>query len=309
MTATTGSPMVSVVVPTYYRNDLLADTLESVRGQSYDPVETVVVDDSGEGHAAPVVDSFEDVRYIELDANRGANRARTVGAEAARGEFVHFLDDDDLMYEPKVERQVEVMERTEGVGVVYTGLEKKGDRVDRPSPEVRGEVLETALAFEMWPCMTSTMLLRWDVLETILPLPDRAAANDLEVMIQLARETAFEFVDAPLLYKRIDTDGLGSSSAAVACRKEIIAEYDHLYDAHPDRVRASALAHTYETEGALLLRKEGWSVAAIRALLRHLYHTPDGKLRSSSKVLAACFGKPGWKAANWVNRRLPSTGR
>jgi len=55
--------LVSVIVPTYYRNDRLRDTIGSVEAQTYDPIETIVVDDSGEAHARPVADEF-DVRYL-----------------------------------------------------------------------------------------------------------------------------------------------------------------------------------------------------------------------------------------------------
>ncbi|WP_436926275.1 glycosyltransferase family 2 protein [Halosimplex amylolyticum] len=300
-------PLVSVVVPTYYRNDLLAETIRSVRAQSYSPIELIVVDDSGDGHAEPVATEFDGVRYLELTRNRGANAARTAGARRADGRFVHFLDDDDVLYESKIERQVRVMRRNPDVGVVYTGIDKTGDRTDLPKPSVRGDVLEFALMFEMWPCMNSTMLIREGVLREVLPLSDRRAANDLELMIRLARRTSFEFVDEPLLFKRIDDSSLGSSMDAVSGRIDIVEAYDDLYAAHADSVRRTALANTYETEGALLLRREGWSMRAIGSLLRHLYYAPTGKPKALSKVVAACLGKPGWRAANRVSSVLSAS--
>ena len=299
-------PLVSVVVPTYYRNDSLPQTIRSVERQTYDPVELIVVDDSGEGHAAPVVADFDDVEYVEHGENRGAPAARTLGARTADGEYVHFLDDDDRLYESKIERQVQVLERDPSVGVVYTGIEKTGGGIDHPDPSVSGDVLDAALAFEMWPCMTSSMLIRASVLAEVLPFSDRVAANDFELMIQLARRTDFAFVDDPLVFKRLDLSSLGSSLDAVRCREEIVAEYDDLYAAHPDRVRRTALANTYETEGALRLRTDGWSLAAIRAFWRHLSYVPDGKLKSLSKLVAACFGKPGWTGARRMSRVLQS---
>lgn len=296
------SPLVSVVVPTYYRNDVLRETLRSVRDQSYSPVEVIVVDDSGEGHAEPVATSFEGVDYVEFDENRGANDARTAGARHADGEFVHFLDDDDRMHEDKLEKQIHIFEEKDQIGVVYTGIWKKGDQIDLPDPSIRGHVLESALAFETWPCMTSTMLIDAEVLDEALPLSDRAAAQDLELMIQLARRTEFEYVDEPLLYKRIDLSSLGSSLTAVECRKQIVGDYRSLYERYPDRVRERALARTYESEGALLLRKRGWSPRAIAALARHAYYMPDERVKSVGKLLAACFGKTGWKAIRRVNR-------
>ena len=303
---TDGDPLVSVVIPTYYRNELLAEAIRSVRSQSYSLTEVIVVDDSGEGHAAPVVGDFDGVRYVELDENQGAHAARTVGARCANGGFVHFLDDDDVMYRPKIERQVQVMRQNPDVGVVYTGIEKTGDRTDLPDPAICGGVLKFALMFEMWPCMNSTMLIREEVLSDLLPLSDRRAANDLELMIRLARHTEFEFVDEPLLFKRIDDSSLGSSMDAVEGRKDIVERYDDLYAIYTEGVRRTALANTYETEGALLLQQGGWSVAALRALVKHLYYEPNEKVKALGKVALGCFGKPGWAMADQISQILSS---
>lgn len=303
---TGGSPLTSVVIPTYYRNEFLSRAIESALGQSFRPIEVLVVDDSGEAHARPVVSEFDDVRYVPLDTNRGVNAARTAGARRARGRYVQFLDDDDLMHEQKIERQVRVFERTTDVGVVYTGIEKNGTDPVLPTPHVRGDVLEYALMFEMWPCMTSTMLIDSRILAELLPFPDREGATDLEIMIMLAELTEFEYVDAPLLSKRIDLTTEGASMAAVDGRKDIIAEHEDRYSGHADRVRRTALANTYETEGELLILKHGWSTDAIAAFLHHFRYTPAGKLKSFGAVVAACFGKPGWELATRVDAALSS---
>jgi len=310
MTARNGaSALVSVIIPTYYRNDLLTDAIRSVLEQSYRPIEIIVIDDSGEGHARPVMSDFDDVRYVAFDSNRGGNAARTAGVQRASGQYIHFLDDDDRMYEKKIERQVRLIERTTDVGVVYTGIEKKDDQTDLPDPKARGDVLEHALMFEMWPCMTSTMLIDSRVLEEVLPFSEKRGATALEQMIQFAQLTEFGFVDAPLLYKRIDLPSTGASMTAVEGRKHIIDEYDDLYASYPDRVRNTALANTYETEGVVLLQNQGWSPKAILSFVKHVYYMPNEKLKSVSKLVAACFGRPGWTVVNRVNRVLTAGGR
>lgn len=67
-------PLISVVIATHYRNELLARAIESVLEQGYEPVELIVVDDSGEGHASPVIDRYDDVIGIIRDANGGWRR-------------------------------------------------------------------------------------------------------------------------------------------------------------------------------------------------------------------------------------------
>ena len=90
-------PLVSVVIPTYFRNEQLREAVESVRAQTYDPVEIVVVDDSGEAHARDAIDRYDDVQYVPLDVNRGANLARTVGIEHAGGAYWDVDEADRVM--------------------------------------------------------------------------------------------------------------------------------------------------------------------------------------------------------------------
>jgi len=171
----TDAPLVSVVIPTYYRNDRLRGAIESVADQDQ-PTEIIVVDDSGEGHAAPVVEAF-DLTYLALDRNRGSNPARTMGAERASGAFVQFLDDDDRLLPGKLARQVDLLESMEA-GVAYCGMTYEDGQTVLPDPAVRGDVLDAALAFAMSPCVTSTMLTDREVLDEVLPLPDRPGGDD-----------------------------------------------------------------------------------------------------------------------------------
>lgn len=142
-------PDISVVVPTYYRNDLLRDALESITEQTVTPTQAVVVDDSGEAHAESVVAEFDDVRYIPLDRNRGQNAALNIGIRETDGEYVQLLDDDDYLKPTKLARQRSLLERRPEVGVAYCGVEWTDGRIDRPDPDARGTVLSRALAFEM----------------------------------------------------------------------------------------------------------------------------------------------------------------
>jgi glycosyltransferase involved in cell wall biosynthesis len=296
-------PLVSVVIPTYYRNDVLGETIESVLAQTYDPVEVIVVDDSGEANAEPVVEQWPEVRYVPLEENRGANPARTVGAEHAEGAYVHFLDDDDLLDESKLAKQVPVITRTDDVGVVYTGV-REGDRVHLSNPDKRGYVLRRALGLEMWPCMTSTMLIDGALVEELLPFHDRDAAMDLEIIIQLARRTNFDYVNEPLTYKRVSPDSVGRSTAAIECRKQLLEAYADLYAAQPDWVRRRALANTYETEGSLVLQSHLWSADAVVSLAKHLYYEPREKPKAAVKLGAVLLGRPGWRLANRIGSRL-----
>ena len=121
MSAVHEAGWVSVIVPTYNRASLLMEALESVRAQSYRPIELVVVDDGSTdatedavvrftGNPASVVlgaDGAGDWRLHYLrQRNAGAPAARNRGLASARGEFVQYLDSDDTLGSGKVAAQV-----------------------------------------------------------------------------------------------------------------------------------------------------------------------------------------------------------
>ena len=79
------SPLVTVVIPTYYRNDMLEECLSAVKNQTHEPIEITVVDDSGERFAKDTLDQFNDVNYLPLETNQGPNFARNKGIENSSG--------------------------------------------------------------------------------------------------------------------------------------------------------------------------------------------------------------------------------
>ena len=110
---TTGAS-VSVVIPTYNRSYCVADAVESVLAQSHPPVECVVVDDgSVDGTYTFLANRFGDDGRVRVlgGANRGVSAARNRGVGAARGEFVTFVDSDDVMCPGAVESLLDCMAR------------------------------------------------------------------------------------------------------------------------------------------------------------------------------------------------------
>jgi glycosyltransferase involved in cell wall biosynthesis len=98
--------MISCVVPVFNGESYLAEALESILKQSYRPLEIIVADDgSTDGTRAVVARYGTQVRYL-WQPNSGPAAARNLGLSAARGEFVAFLDADDLWHPEKLERQM-----------------------------------------------------------------------------------------------------------------------------------------------------------------------------------------------------------
>lgn len=105
--AVTSSPKVSVILPAYNSEKFLADAVQSVLNQSFQEWELIVIDDGSEDTTAEVAQSFRDTRIRFLQQrNSGVSSARNSGLDAAKGEYVTFLDADDVLPEFALENLV-----------------------------------------------------------------------------------------------------------------------------------------------------------------------------------------------------------
>ncbi len=97
--------MISVVVPTYNRAWALERALESLFAQTLSPLEIVVVDDGSSDNTPLILKSYQDRISVIRTENRGVSHARNVGIKASRGEWIAFLDSDDVWDRHKLQHQ------------------------------------------------------------------------------------------------------------------------------------------------------------------------------------------------------------
>jgi len=291
--------LVSVVIPTYFRNERLREAVESVQAQTYDPIEIIVVDGSEEEHARPVAEAY-DTRYIPQKEDRGPHAGRSEGARVANGAYVNFLDDDDRFRAEKIERQMTTLNRQDGVGVVYCGIEWENGHAVLPDPDVQGDVLDRALMFDMTPSSPSTMLIDATVLDDILPFENLHGADDMGMKIELAQRCAFDFIDEPLVVKGEADDSLGGSRENIEGRFTLLERYRDLYDRYPPNVRREALGHTYLLDAELTLDRHFWSPRAIKQAALACYYIPGLPLSFAGYFASTLLGRPGRDVASQV---------
>ncbi len=109
---------VSIIIPTYNRAALLPKAIESAKNAGGDP-EVIVVDNGSTDDTADVCRTISGIRYIHLDPNIRQARARNAGIEASTGEFLLFLDDDDVRLPGLLDAQVKLLEADPALGFVY----------------------------------------------------------------------------------------------------------------------------------------------------------------------------------------------
>ena len=116
-------PKITVVTPTYNRANLLQKAMKSILEQTLEDWEYIIVDDGSNDGTEEVVKELTDerIQYIKFDQNRGANAARNRGIQEACGEFVSFLDSDDILEPNHLEQVASVLDSSEEkIGGVYT---------------------------------------------------------------------------------------------------------------------------------------------------------------------------------------------
>jgi len=119
--------LVSVIIPTYNRAGMLADAIESVWMQTYRPIEIVIVDDDSTDETESCVKGWKKkllketniyVHYFK-QTKKDAGAARNLGLKKCNGEFIQFLDSDDILGSVKIERSVELLKQSNSLTTVY----------------------------------------------------------------------------------------------------------------------------------------------------------------------------------------------
>src|SRR5262245_33236726 len=119
-------PLVSVVIPTHNRAYGLAETIDSVLGQTYPNIEVVLIDDgSTDGTDTLIQERYgadARVRYVRQDKS-GTNIARNHGLRLAKGELVALLDSDDIFLPWKIEMEVACLDALPEAGMIWTDMD------------------------------------------------------------------------------------------------------------------------------------------------------------------------------------------
>ncbi|MFN8496850.1 MAG: glycosyltransferase family A protein [Anaerolineae bacterium] len=186
-------PEVTVIIPTYNRPELLRRAIASVVAQTFEEWEAIIVDDGSPMEVASTVAAFGDsrLRYIRQE-NSGPSVARNRGLEHANGEYVAFLDDDDMFLPHKLELQVEVMRRQSACDVVLGGyriVDPEGRLLKEEQPWGHHNPNEVKTWLLGCPTIPSVPLIRTQALadcggfDTMLDRPE-----DWDLFLRLARD-------------------------------------------------------------------------------------------------------------------------
>lgn len=220
-------PLVSVLMPVFNATDTLLLALASLRAQTYENWECIVVDDGSTDDPLPIVESVCDSRieFYRLDRNRGRGHARQFALEIARGKYVTFLDGDDWICPSKFLEQVDLLTAKPDIAIVSTGmaiLKMNGDLAGIRNSDGG----QSAMSCRFWPLgmppmafppsMMATDLAKKTGFDTSFP-----TAEDVDFLLRALLGKRYAVLPAPLyVYREQGSTTLSKVSPALnyCCR-------------------------------------------------------------------------------------------
>lgn len=194
-----------MIIPTCNRAHFLPETIQSVLKQTYRNYELIVVDDGSTDETSEIVSAFgSQVHYLH-QKNRGVSAARNTGIRAARGDFLAFLDSDDLWKKRKLAIQMELMQSDPSVKICYTNeiWLRNGKHLNQKKKHRKfsGWIFEKMLPL----CLisASSILLKREVLDRVGWFDENLpVCEDYDLWLRMGLHYPITFIDHPLIIKQ-----------------------------------------------------------------------------------------------------------
>jgi len=232
--------LVSVVIPTYKRPLALKNAINSVFMQSYKNLEIVVVDDNNSSdplhhETKRVVSCYSSVRkiiYLKQEVQQGANAARNAGILASNGEYIAFLDDDDVWFKEKLESQVVVLKKDTHMAFVYCNMMI----IYNGGKEVISNFNIDSCSFESLiergeGVSTSSLMIRKSVLLEAGGFDETLESyQDYDLLLRLSKTYSHALIKSPLLEYKVGLDGISMNYNSKFFGKErVLRKYKEDY--------------------------------------------------------------------------------
>lgn len=220
---------VSVVIPTYNRGYIIREAIESAIRQQYQRFEIIIVDDGSTDDTRQIVEALGNsrVRYVSHGVNRGCSAAYNTGILAATGDFISFLDSDDVWQENYLERQVSFLSSHPEVDVVFCNTEISASvssvnslmsmlwvfpKLLRANSNEAGEYVFNSrqmylCLLEEVPIKPSAVVIRRQILDRVGLFDEGSpSGTDWDLFLRLARVARFGYIDQMLTTQRRTAD-------------------------------------------------------------------------------------------------------
>lgn len=206
--------LVSIIMPTYNCGDFISTTIESILNQTYKNWELIIVDDCSKDNTEEVMQKYLNdnrIKYHKLENNQGAAIARTTAMNLATGNYMAFLDSDDLWKKDKLEKQIEFMEQNDYnfTCTAYEQIDEEGNKL--------GKVIKTKKKADYnrilldCPVGNSTVMYNVDKLGKF-EVPNIRKRNDDALWLQILKKEKYIYgMEDILMEYRIRSNSISSN--------------------------------------------------------------------------------------------------
>ncbi len=203
------NPKVSVIIPNYNYSQYIGEAVGSALSQTYKNIEVIVVDDGSKDNSLEILENFAGRIKIIKQQNAGVSAARNSGVENSDGEFIAFLDADDVWLPEKIEKQINCFSANKNLGLVHVAvqdIDAHGKNLKSHFDGLAGSVAEELLLLERSVILGggSGIMIPRKLFDEIGGFDPRLSTSaDWDIFYRIANRCEAAFISEVLLKYRI----------------------------------------------------------------------------------------------------------
>ncbi len=198
--------LVSVIIPVYNSEKYVKETIESVLKQTYQNFEIIIVDDCSTDNSCQIIENIDDqrIQLIQLDKNSGVAVARNIAIENAKGQYIAFLDSDDVWISNKLDTQIDLLKGNQQTPMAYTRITMidANGKVIKDNCKIKKNISYSFLQKNTMIATSSVVINRSVVKE--IEMPNRKSAEDYSLWLSILKRygNALGIDESLTLYRR-----------------------------------------------------------------------------------------------------------
>ena len=244
-------PKISVIIPVYNGEKTIQETIESVLGQTFVDFELIIIDDGSSDRTVEIINKNLDSRLkLYSYPNQGLSVSRNRGIQRSQGDYISFIDADDLWTKNKLAAQYQALQNIPSAAVAYSGTSRIDEYskilYDIPLAKIRGKVYSYLLLRDIIGSGSNPLIQQQALLATGNFNESLQAAEDWDMWIKLSAK--YEFIDVPehqVLYRRSPQS---MSSQITRQEQETLKVINHAFALAPRNlqyIKKSSLINVY----------------------------------------------------------------
>ena len=212
---------ISVIIPTYNREKLIGRSIKSVLNQTYSNLEIIIIDDCSSDNTNSEIYKLKDnrIRYIKLRINKGANFCRNLGIKKSTGEYISFLDSDDIYYFNKLEKQIKNIKKNKSnfdfcKSSIYINNKNFSFNFTLPNSFQEKSILNGKILDELYKgnfISTQSIIISKKILKKNLFDIQIPRLQDYDLILRIIPKVKISFTNEALVDLFIQNDSIGSS--------------------------------------------------------------------------------------------------